>query len=262
MLSYQEYKIITLNLADRLTKNNRRLDNQANFWKLSISVFEENQVKVNNNTVELLESKRIIIANNLFNHTSSDIPSFNVDPSDLSLFIDRSDSITGDERNVNLTPITNAPPTSELGGVIYFGKQITKQQFNTLLSIFNIPFCTIPGNATECEYSLFHEESKNISGDLYINQLRLVSDFGMEYLFKEKYTTTQKLTISEILWIFIQSQIEIYANKNFQLQDPALSGVLGGDGDNAIENLSFGFTVESDYYNVYRIWSRPYLITK
>jgi hypothetical protein len=41
-----------------------------------------------------------------------------------------------------------------------------------------------------------------------------------------------------------------------------LSGTLGGDGDWAKESLAFGFLVENSYWAVYRVWSRPRLVTK
>ena len=41
-----------------------------------------------------------------------------------------------------------------------------------------------------------------------------------------------------------------------------LRGTLGGDGDWAKESLAFGFFVENTYWSVYRLWSRPWLVTK
>ena len=37
---------------------------------------------------------------------------------------------------------------------------------------------------------------------------------------------------------------------------------MGGDGDYAVEELSFGFMLENEYNQVYRIWSRAWLVTK
>ena len=41
-----------------------------------------------------------------------------------------------------------------------------------------------------------------------------------------------------------------------------LRGAAGGDGDWAKESLAFRFHVENCYWGVYRMWSRPWLVTK
>ena len=44
--------------------------------------------------------------------------------------------------------------------------------------------------------------------------------------------------------------------------DSRIDGKMGGDGDYAVEELSFGFMLENEYNQVYRIWSRAWLVTK
>jgi hypothetical protein len=41
-----------------------------------------------------------------------------------------------------------------------------------------------------------------------------------------------------------------------------LRGTLHGDGDWAKEKLAFGFMIENGSNGVYRVWSRPWLVTK
>lgn len=44
--------------------------------------------------------------------------------------------------------------------------------------------------------------------------------------------------------------------------DGALSGALGGGGEYAYEAVAFGLMMENAHRQVYRIWSRPWLVTK
>lgn len=54
----------------------------------------------------------------------------------------------------------------------------------------------------------------------------------------------------------------IAAERTYWYDTASLSGTLGGDGDWAKEHLGFGFMVENVSHRIYRLWSRPYLVTK
>jgi hypothetical protein len=45
-------------------------------------------------------------------------------------------------------------------------------------------------------------------------------------------------------------------------EDKGLYKKFGGDGDMKREELAFGLIVENEYYGIYRIWSRAWLVTK
>ncbi|MCC2113484.1 MAG: hypothetical protein KDJ16_15730, partial [Hyphomicrobiales bacterium] len=70
--------------------------------------------------------------------------------------------------------------------------------------------------------------------------------------------TEQQLTIVETIQKFIELEREIWGTGYSR----ALDGTLGGDGDWAREALAFGLLVENSFQDIYRVWSRPWLVTK
>ncbi|MEK6969252.1 MAG: hypothetical protein AABW48_02385 [Nanoarchaeota archaeon] len=78
---------------------------------------------------------------------------------------------------------------------------------------------------------------------------------GREYsTFKE-----QELTIGEALWNFMDTEKGRFGTC---FGDSRIEGKMGGDGNYAREELSFGFMLENEHHQVYRIWSRAWLVTK
>lgn len=63
----------------------------------------------------------------------------------------------------------------------------------------------------------------------------------------------------EAFWGFMENERRKYG---LYFGSPKLSGLFGGDGDFAQEELCFGFMTENHYHGVYRIWSRAWLVTK
>ena len=54
---------------------------------------------------------------------------------------------------------------------------------------------------------------------------------------------------------FVDDQKQIWTEQK-------LSRVAGGDGSFAQERLGFGFMIENAHYQIYRVWSRAWLLTK
>ena len=65
-----------------------------------------------------------------------------------------------------------------------------------------------------------------------------------------------KATLKDAVTAFIE------AERTYWYETASLAGTLGGDGDWAKEYLGFGFMAENVSHRIYRLWSRPYLVTK
>jgi hypothetical protein len=70
--------------------------------------------------------------------------------------------------------------------------------------------------------------------------------------------TTQRLNVSGLIDAFIEAQQKRWGSG----MSSELRGTLNGDGDWAKERLAFGFMIENGSNGVYRLWSRPWLVTK
>lgn len=181
-----------------------------------------------------------------------------IKPEDLSRFVPYGNGVYGYQRN-SFEPIRGSPTMEERGGFIYFGNDIKREDFESFLKkIMNV-------NLAMKDYAAFVQESSNPIEDRYFTQMRLVSRFGLLFMFEaindQEYEGfgEQKLTLSEILWGFMKKEKKRFGTF---FGDPKIEGKMGGDGYMAREQLSFGFMLENEYSQVYRIWSRAWLVTK
>jgi hypothetical protein len=151
-------------------------------------------------------------------------------------------------------PFLNAPINDECGGVVYFDASPPEEQFDALLQLLRVYM-------RKTDYAAFLGKAKDVMAERYVEQLRLISKGAVAYIFGAEINeetsplVTQNLAARDALWAFIQDQ-------QATLDRSALRGTLGGDGDWAKETLGFGFMIENSYHGVYRIWSRPWLVTK
>jgi hypothetical protein len=151
-------------------------------------------------------------------------------------------------------PLLDAPINDSSGGTVYFDHSPPQESFQQLLSLLHV-------HSHLKEYVVFLAEAESVMKDRFLVQMRVMTHFGLSGLFHVppaedgKPFPPQPLTIGELLWKFIESEQEFWSQHS-------LHGALGGDGDWARERLGFGFMVENAYQGVYRIWSRPWLITK
>ena len=159
-----------------------------------------------------------------------------------------------------INPFNGAPMQAANGGLIYFDSGINKDDFYAFMRIIGVhEHHTVSSSK---EFGAFMTESQEPSKDGYLRQLRLVSKDGLSYMFRTFINNTeyntyqdQKMTMREALWAFID-----YERKSWECT--GLQGLFGGDGDFAIEALSFGLMIENDYHHIYRIWSRAWLVTR
>jgi len=152
-------------------------------------------------------------------------------------------------------PLGDAPATDPAGGCVYFGGTPSQDDFMALLRMMGVEI--IGAN-----YVVFGEQARVPEKERYLVQLRIMSRFALDHLFGvkvEKEQTEQRLELRDLLWTFVQDQQNLWGTG---MGAPNLRGAMGGDGDYAKEELCFGLLVENPYWQVYRIWSRAWLVTK
>jgi hypothetical protein len=190
----------------------------------------------------------------------------NVQPGDLSKYTPYGSGFYGyQERDIG-NPFTSAPWEEEAGGKVYFGNGISMNDFVVLMRILQV----VRGHGLTPlkDFAAFIHESEQPAVDGYLVQMRVVSKFALRFLFDTitevgyKKFPEQQLTVEEALWAFIEHEKKRWGTSFTQDYKMGLQGLFGGNGDSAREELSFGFMVENSYYNIYRIWSRAWLVTK
>jgi hypothetical protein len=152
-------------------------------------------------------------------------------------------------------PFRDGPVNEAAGGTVYFDGDAESAGVASLLALLEV-------RTDLTRYALYAAESANPREDRYLAQIRIV-DFGAMNLFGAvpgpgDEPWEQGLSVAQLIDAFIEAQRERWG-RGMSL---ALSGTLGGDGDWAKEKLAFGFMVENSYNGVYRLWSRPWLVTK
>ena len=154
--------------------------------------------------------------------------------------------------------INGAPSHEANAGIIYFDNGVRKGDFEGFLRMMGI-------GQEHKDYAAFVCKSSNPGEDGFLRQMRLVSRFGLRYMFKaidnSEYEAfpNQTLNVGEALLDFIESEKKEYGT---DFGASKLAGTFGGDGHYKQEKLSFGFMLENSYYDIYRIWSRAWLVTK
>jgi hypothetical protein len=152
-------------------------------------------------------------------------------------------------------PILDAPVNDATGGVIYFDGDVDSRQLASVRSLLEV-------RDRLTGYAVFGAESTNPPKDRYLSQIRIV-DFGAMNLFgavpdADDRPWEQPIDVATLIDAFVAAQRQIWGEG----MSTALSGTLNGDGEWAREKLAFGFMVENAYNGVYRLWSRPWLVTK
>ncbi|MBU2101277.1 hypothetical protein KKH05_00955 [Patescibacteria group bacterium] len=187
-----------------------------------------------------------------------------IDPGDLTHFAPKGNGVYGYQGRGDTHPLTEAPPQEACGGVIYFGVDITREDFDALMRITEVQDAHVV--KPRKNFGVFTAESDEPKVDGYVAQVRIVSDFGLRFLFgiseedvRDNFPT-QELSMPDVLWQFIEYERQRWGTT--WMVDKGLGGMFGGDGNFAREELAFGFMVENDYHHVYRLWSRAWLVTK
>lgn len=189
-----------------------------------------------------------------------------IQPGDLTKIAPFGDGVYGYQELFGGNPFKAAPPTQAEGGVLCFENGITRPDFEALMRITGVQ-PAIYVNPSK-DYAVFTAESTKPQKEGYLAQMRLVSKLGLQYMFgaidDEEYEAfpDQELTMVETLWAFVEHERKRWGTSFYEDGEKGLRGLFGGDGNYAREELSFGFMVENSSNDVYRIWSRAWLVTK
>lgn len=99
----------------------------------------------------------------------------------------------------------------------------------------------------------------------YLRKLVIADRMALRYMYRSIENTDddsiplQPLSILELVKAFVEDERRKYGTS---FMNRSLDGKFGGDGYMAIEELSFGFSIENLYNGVISIWSRAWLVTK
>ena len=149
-------------------------------------------------------------------------------------------------------PIRAAPSQEPGGGVIYFDERVEDETVRTVLGVMAV-------QERRRDFVVFAGDATDSMRERYLTQWRIMSRAALGQFFRPGEHAgeleDQALTVEEAVLAFLAEQ-----RKRWDYRE--LAGTLGGDGDWAKEQLAFGFLVENTYWAVYRVWSRPWLITK
>lgn len=155
-------------------------------------------------------------------------------------------------------PVRAAPSNLSGGGVIYFHEHVDDQVVRAVLSAMEVQMI-------RRDFAAFRGDAKDTQHERFLTQLRIISRSALSHLFGAgEYMAPlgqQVLTIEEAVLGFLHDERARWNDPRYAYS-ARLSGTLGGDGDWAKEALAFGFMVENGYWGVYRVWSRPWLVTK
>ena len=176
-------------------------------------------------------------------------------PNDLSKFALHGDELNGfEDTPYPYHPILGAPLKTAEGGVIYFDAHAKPGSIQSLVSLCDV-------QREKRGYACFFAVSHDVLRDRFFRQLRIVSYHALVSYFhaitQDEYghLPDQPLTIAEALSAFIMEETQAMAVND-------LVGSAGGDGNMMTEMPGFGFMVENTFCGIYRIWSRPWLLTK
>jgi hypothetical protein len=186
-------------------------------------------------------------------------------PGDLSLFVLPGNNACGYQNGMQSNPFTDAPKTEGAGGIIYFDNDIAREDLDALMRMWGR--CSNKSWPPK-DYTAFIAESKQPSQEGYLAQMRIVDKFGLRHLFsaltdaEDMQFPEQELNLVEALWRFIEHERNRWGTSFTEDEAKGLAGLFGGNGDYAREQLSFGLMLENGYYDIIRIWSRAWLVTK
>ena len=153
-------------------------------------------------------------------------------------------------------PMRSAPSTEPAGGLVYFDHDVPPEDLNAVLRVIGV-------RDAETDFVVFAATAEDAVAERYPDQIRIMTVAALSGVFGATREggvprPDEPITIGALMHRFVELQRERWGTG----YSAELSGTLGGDGDWAKESLAFGLMVENTYWGVYRLWSRPWLVTK
>lgn len=152
-------------------------------------------------------------------------------------------------------PFQDAPLSEPAGGTLYFDDGAGRASIRAAVEIMGV-YDTL-------DFAAFAASSPDPVAERYLDQMRLITHFALGSFFQAKAGASQEpqsVSVIDAIVAFVEAQCAKWNGAG--AYSPKLAGSAGGDGDWAKESLAFGFHVENTYWGVYRVWSRPWLVTK
>lgn len=150
-------------------------------------------------------------------------------------------------------PFRGAPRNDGGGGVLYFDAYEERDRLFAALEVMGVML-----DSPVSDFVAFGAEAEEPLVERYLRQVRLMPRTALAVFGADEPSakSAPTATLKDTIIAFIE------AEKTYWNDIGTLSGTLGGDGDWAKEYLAFGFMVENRWHRIYRMWSRPYLVTK
>jgi hypothetical protein len=155
-------------------------------------------------------------------------------------------------------PFHAAPTQEPCGGTLYFDDGVQIEHLSAALGVIGV-------HMPRQDYAVFGAIADDPIAQRYLHQVRIISKTALAHFFQADPEASalpeQPLTLGAYIESFVGFQRATWNDPNYAYSGQ-LAGTLGGDGDWAKESLAFGFFVENTSWGVYRLWSRPWLVTK
>lgn len=155
-------------------------------------------------------------------------------------------------------PVRGAPRVCAAGGTIYFHRRERWDDLQAVLRLMGVnlvreDFIVVAGSSADPGKERFADQARIIPRSVAANLFRAADAVAD--------VPEHGCSVADYLRQFVEEQVEKW-NGDGATFTPRMYGMFGGDGDWAKEELCFGFMVENSDLDVYRIWSRAWLVTK
>lgn len=151
-------------------------------------------------------------------------------------------------------PFGGAPRNDAQGGILYFDLYAKRDALFIALQLMGVSI-----DAPVADFVAFEAEATDPPEQRFLRQIRLMPRKALTMVFggdEPPVRAAPEAQIKDAVAAFME------AESSYWHETSSLSGTLNGDGDWAKESLAFGFLVENTSWRIYRLWSRPYLVTK
>lgn len=153
-------------------------------------------------------------------------------------------------------PIRGAPLTEPAGGTVYFDSGEDASNLRVLFRLLRVA-------DWHTDYAAFVARATRPAEQRFLTQLRIIGRGALVRTFGVRMAPgaadpPQPLSVGDLLLRFVAMEEAAWGTA----MNSRLSEAMEADDDWAKGSLAFGFMVENAYMDIYRIWSRAWLVTK